>query len=182
MLLNQEQIKNIREKKLTVVKNFTSFGGEHEPDIFDFNKLAHHLHCYHNSTTMWRDLEDPLYVPQRHYMLSEGFSVRGLEIREYFIPYISFLDSLFKHTPHQKCSDMFMHVSFTSYVGPAHHDNEDVFITALYGRTNIQTLPDKIDHVLEQGDMIYIPTYQEHKGFSVTPRIIMSMGMYNSCI
>jgi len=181
MLLNQQQIKDIKERKVTYVKNFISFGGEHEPKVFDFNVLADHLHTYDNTSTMWRNVPEDLYAPQTNYILYENFSVRGLENREFFYPYVSFLDSIFKQTPNQKPTDCFMHIAFNSYAGPAHYDNEDVFITGLYGRTVIQTLPDKTDYILETGDMIFLPVYQKHKGISLTPRIVMSMGMYNPC-
>tara|TARA_R100000306_G_C4339415_1_gene124423 strand:+ start:352 stop:879 length:528 start_codon:yes stop_codon:yes gene_type:complete len=174
MRLDKDQIQSIRDRKLTYVKNFTVFDPK-----FDLNYLGEFIHRYGNVSTMWRQQPEDPYQPQPSYQLNENFTVRKLEDRSHFHPYLLFLDNLFRQPNAYQPTNCYMHVSFSSLSGPPHYDTEDVFIIGMHGTTIIQTLPEKENFFIEEGDLIFLPIYKEHKGIPLTPRIVMSVGMYN---
>jgi hypothetical protein len=174
MLLDKDEVQSIKDKKLTYVKNFTTF----EPK-FDLNFLGEFINRYGNESTMWRNLPTDRYQPQANYQLNENFTLRQLQDRSYFHPYLHFLDNLFKQPNAYKHTDCYAHISFSSLSGPPHYDPEDVFIIGMYGNTIIQSLPEKENFFINEGDLIYIPKYKEHRGIALSPRIVMSVGIYN---
>lgn len=174
MRLDKDQIQSIKDRKLTYVKNFTVF----DPP-FDLNYLGEFIHRYGDVSTMWRNNPRDRYQPQTAYQLNENFTLRNLEDRSYFYPYIHFLNNLFLLPTAHKPTNCYTHISFSSLSGPPHMDAEDVFIIGMHGTTIIQTLPEKENFFIEVGDLIYLPIFKEHKGIPLTPRIVMSVGMYN---
>ena len=174
MRLDKDQIQSIKDRKLTYVKNFTVFDPK-----FDLNYLGEFIHRYGNVSTMWRNVPDDAYQPQLSYQLNENFTLRNLEDRSYFQPYIHFLNNIFLLPTASQPTNCYAHISFSSLSGLPHYDTEDVFIIGMYGTTIIQTLPEKENFFIEEGDLIFIPIFKEHKGIPLTPRIVMSVGMYN---
>ena len=76
-----------------------------------------------------------------------------------------------------KKSDLFLFFSLTSgNKSITHRDNYDVFIISLYGKT-IYTIEEK-EFFLEKGDLLCIKKNQLHKAMGLTPRIILSYGIY----
>jgi quercetin dioxygenase-like cupin family protein len=76
-----------------------------------------------------------------------------------------------------KKSDLFLFFSFTSgNKSITHRDEYDVFILGLYGKTVYKV--EEEEFILEKGDLLSIKKNQLHKAIGLTPRIILSYGIY----
>ena len=53
----------------------------------------------------------------------------------------------------------------------------------LHGKTMYQIYGEnKIDYIINKGDLIFIPKGNKHRSIALSPRIIASIGFYGSCL
>lgn len=166
--LNQQNLNSIKNKKVTLVKNFVSFDKNYDFNfILDFlEKSDFNISCKETGN-----------------FFKSNFQVQKIENN--FPNFIFLLDFIkkslnYKSTPEDGVDFFF---SFKSNSGLSHRDREDVFIISLYGKTIYKILDDtnKI-FLLEKGDMLHIPKNILHKVISVSERIVVSIGFFGEQI
>lgn len=59
----------------------------------------------------------------------------------------------------------------------SHFDDEDVYIIGVYGKTFYKVGKD--EYIVEPGDLLKIPANTVHTAIGLTPRIIISYGVFN---
>jgi len=59
-----------------------------------------------------------------------------------------------------------------------HKDEYDVYILSCYGRTLYKVGYKEV--ILEKGDLLHIPKNTIHTAIGLDPRIILSLGIYDS--
>ena len=65
-----------------------------------------------------------------------------------------------------------------SIEGISHVDMEDVFLIGLHGQTMYQDLFTGKNYIIEKGDLLFFPKQNPHRAISLTPRIILSVGVF----
>jgi len=165
MLLNKDQIKSIKENKVTFVKNFTAL-----QRTYDFNLISNLLE------------ENNLQVMSKsnYGNLKDVFQISGVvNLLKEFDMFFNFFIKTFKYENDQRNNvDLFL--SFISQIGLSHIDIEDVFIIGLNGNMIYKVFTDKvIDYNISKGDLIFIPKGVKHKVIGLSPRISMSVGFFS---
>jgi mannose-6-phosphate isomerase-like protein (cupin superfamily) len=167
MLLKENQINSIKDKKITSVKNFIN-----NTKIYDFNLLSNLLEENKVESIITGD-------SKMGRILESIFQIKGIKLlfNEFNIVF-DFLLKTFRY-PYHPHDDVDLFFSFVTQIGPPHIDEEDVFIIGLKG-TTIYRIYDKeiTDHTIEEGDLIFIPRGLKHKVIGMTPRIIASIGYH----
>jgi len=83
-----------------------------------------------------------------------------------------------KYNRHKIKSDM--HIFFSMSSGGksiSHFDNYDVYIIGLHGKTLYRN--NKEEHLVEEGDLLYVKKGEEHRAIGITPRIVASYAFYD---
>ena len=168
MLIKAQDLKDIQENKVTLVKNFASLTRE-----YDFNLLSNLMEeneCIISQKSNVGNLKDVFQIHKISNCLKE------------FKTFFDFLTKLFKYERDLR-DEVDLFFSLVSQVGNSHVDIEDVFIIGLKGKIiyRVFDFEDK-DYSIEQGDMIFIPKGIKHKVIGINPRIIASIGFYGKRI
>jgi|TARA_R110002167_G_scaffold126679_1_gene307672 cupin superfamily acireductone dioxygenase involved in methionine salvage len=168
MLIKAQDLKDIQENKVTLVKNFASLTRE-----YDFNLLSNLMEeneCIISQKSNVGNLKDVFQIHKISNCLKE------------FKTFFDFLTKLFKYERDLR-DEVDLFFSLVSQVGNSHVDIEDVFIIGLKGKViyRVFDFEDK-DYSIEQGDMIFIPKGIKHKVIGINPRIIASIGFYGKRI
>jgi mannose-6-phosphate isomerase-like protein (cupin superfamily) len=186
MRLSASDIKNIKNRKTTFVKNFTTMfktgnsGESVEYDIqtasevskeekdYDFNFISKIVdEC---ARIVWLRGGDGGFA--------SIWQVKHVQSHEpFFFTLFDFFRKTFNY-PVEERDGVDLIFSFTSMGGDAHTDVEDVFLIGLLGKTVYREYKTGEDYQVEKGDLLYIPKGNKHKAISVTPRIIASIGFY----
>ena len=164
MLIKAQDLKDIQENKVTLVKNFASLTRE-----YDFNLINNLME------------ENNLSISQKSNVgnLKDVFQIHKVSnILEEFKIFFDFLTKLFKYERDLK-DEVDLFFSLVSQVGNSHVDTEDVFIIGLKGKIIYRVFDfENKDYSIEKGDMIFIPKGIKHKAIGINPRIIVSIGFY----
>ena len=164
MLIKAQDLKDIQENKVTLVKNFASLTRE-----YDFNLINNLME------------ENNLSISQKSNVgnLKDVFQIHKVSnILEEFKIFFDFLTKLFKYERDLK-DEVDLFFSLVSQVGNSHVDTEDVFIIGLKGKIIYRVFDfENKDYSIEKGDMIFIPKNIKHKAIGINPRIIVSIGFY----
>jgi ribosomal protein L16 Arg81 hydroxylase len=149
---------------ITLKKKFFNFVKE-----FDFNSLINLLDT--------NDIESTFACANVHnnYVLESPFKILNAQKDKYFNDLFIYLNKEF-NTKNLK-SDIYLFFSFTSGgKGLAHSDVEDVHIVGLHGKT--MYIVENKEHLVEKGDLLIIPKGVAHRAIGLSPRIILSFGIY----
>jgi mannose-6-phosphate isomerase-like protein (cupin superfamily) len=181
MRLNSDNIKSIKNKETTFIKNFTPIFkiGKSEDIVptsqvsteegeYDFNFIAKHVD----------ECSSVAFTKQPEKAFNSVWQVRNVHSHEpFFFTFFDFFQKTFKYTPEIRDGvDLFL--SFVTGIGDAHIDVEDVFLIGLLGKTIYRDYKTHKDYQIEKGDLLYVPRGNKHKAISLTPRIIASVGFY----
>lgn len=178
MLILPNEVKNIKENKVTLVKNFITLETKH-----DFNFISKLLE------------ENDIDVDPRTTLghLRDVFQIRSVSFssKELFHAF-SFLQKMFLYKL-DSGDEVDLFFSFVSQVGHAHVDQEEIYILGLHGTTIYRIYEsEKIsstlaanstfskDYKIKEGDLLFIPKNHKHKVIGLTPRIIASIAFNNS--
>ena len=166
MLIKAQDLKDIQENKVTLVKNFINLERN-----YDFNLISNLMEENSFSIsqkTSFGDLKDVFQIHKISNCLKE------------FKTFFDFLTKLFKYERDLR-DEVDLFFSLVSQVGNSHVDIEDVFIIGLKGKViyRVFDFEDK-DYSIEQGDMIFIPKGIKHKVIGINPRIVASIGFYGN--
>ena len=162
MLLNNKNIKRIKSKKVTYIKKFTQ-----NLNNYNFDKLVSLIDDY-----------SLMVLNKSNVSNFDGtWQVRDVhKVNNYFFVFADFFYKIFKYTPDTSDGvDLFF--SFVTNTGGSHVDIEDVFLIGMHGKTIYRITDTNKDYILEHGDMLYIPKGITHKAISLSPRIVMSVGL-----
>jgi hypothetical protein len=147
----------------TLIKNFCSFKEE-----IDFNFVSNLLDRNNLSSKISSNWLE-------NFILESVFKIENVENDVFFKDMYQLLNNNFNKE--NKKSDLFLFFSFTSgNKSITHRDEYDVFILGLYGKTIYKV--DNEEFILERGDLLSIKKNQLHKAIGLTPRIILSYGIY----
>tara|TARA_R100001086_G_scaffold73916_2_gene35625 strand:- start:3346 stop:3891 length:546 start_codon:yes stop_codon:yes gene_type:complete len=180
MRLNSNDVKSIKNKKTTFVKNFTPiFKIGKSEDILPTSQISKEESSYDFNfiSKMVDECSSSVWTKK-----DEGFSsiwqVRHIHSHDpFFFTLFDFFKKTFTYPPEVRDgADLFL--SFVTGVGDAHVDAEDVFLIGLLGKTLYRDYHTGNDYIIEKGDLLYIPRGNKHKAISLTPRIIASIGFY----
>lgn len=136
---------------------------------FDFNELAKMVDnsnftsefCSHNV--------------HQSFILEYPMKISNVESYPFFCDFFKFFNE--NNNENKKRSNIVLFFSFTAGgKGLAHKDEEDVTILGLYGKT-LYIVEDN-HYIVEKGDVIYIPSGVVHRAIGLSPRIVMSFGVY----
>lgn len=173
MRLNADQVKSIKEKKVTYVPNFVP-----KDKRYDFNFFTELIEMYDIGINC---KVNEAITPKE--FLRGTYQIQEMQYKDTNAHvYLDFLRNLFKYPVHEYDGvDLFF--SFASCTGRAHDDPEDVFIISLYGKTIYRvfqhpTIDTDSDYILNPGDLIHIPKGKPHKALSVGGRLIYSVGFF----
>lgn len=163
MILNTKNIKKIRNKEITFIKNFTAFSEE-----IDFNYISRIL----------EENELPNTILGSIARLDKTiWQIKNVHLIEDFFTYFNFFKKTFNYANNERDgTDLFL--SFSSSLGTVHFDEEDVHLIGLLGKTLYRIYPEKKEYILYKGDYLFIPHFTKHRAISLTPRVIMSSGYY----
>ena len=168
MLIKAQDLKDIQENKVTLVKNFASLTRE-----YDFNLLSNLMEeneCIISQKSNVGNLKDVFQIHKISNCLKE------------FKTFFDFLTKLFKYERDLR-DEVDLFFSLVSQVGNSHVDIEDVFIIGLKGKIIYKVFDfENKNYSIEQGDMIFIPKGIKHKVIGINPRIIASIGFYGKRI
>ena len=164
MLIKAQDIKDIQENKVTLVKNFASLTRE-----YDFNLLSNLME------------ENECRISQKSNIgnLKDVFQIHSISnTLEEFKIFFDFLSKLLKYERDSR-DEVDLFFSLVSQAGITHVDIEDVFIIGLKGTTIYRVFDsENKDYCIEKGDMIFIPKSIKHKVISLNPRIVASAGFF----
>ena len=167
ILLNEKDIKYIKQNKITYVKNSITLKRE-----FDFNLIS--------KLVEENNLKSFYKIPKGDCPILECiFQIYSVSKCLIELDYLfDFLKKIFKYDYNER-DEIDLFFSFISKVGEPHVDEEDVYIIGLMGTTVYRTYGDESkDYTIEKGDLIFIPKGIKHKVIGITPRIIASIGFY----
>jgi len=164
MLINKDEFSLIKENKVCLIKNFVSL--ENEYDFNFISKLIEENNLIVGSKSTIGNLRDILQIYKVSNCLKQ------------FKTFFDFLRKMFKYSFDER-DEVDLFLSFTSQVGNAHVDTEDVFILGLKGNSiyRVYDIKNK-DYQINKGDLIFIPRGIKHKVISLTPRINASIGFH----
>jgi hypothetical protein len=110
-----------------------------------------------------------------NYVLESVFQIKNIHNDIYFTEIFNFLNNKFNKNNYKTDLDLFF--SFVSgNKSITHRDNYDVFIIGLYGKTLYKV--ENEEFFVEKGDLLSIKKNELHKAIGLTPRIILSYGIY----
>jgi hypothetical protein len=109
------------------------------------------------------------------FILDSVFQIKNVESDSSFVEIYNVLNN--KFNKENKKSDLDLFFSFVSgNKSITHRDNYDVFIIGLYGKTLYKV--ENEEFFVEKGDLLSIKKNELHKAIGLTPRIILSYGIY----
>ena len=164
MFLDSKSVENIKQKKITYIKNFTSI-----QETYDFNKISYLVDSYSLNV---------IFLPGQINHFNCIWQLKEIDkIDNQFFILIDFFYKIFKYDSNVKNRvDLFF--SFVTNTGGSHIDEEDVFLIGLHGKTIYRIIETNEDYCLEKGDLLHIPKGIRHKSISLTPRSIASVGFF----
>ena len=110
-----------------------------------------------------------------NFILESVFQIKKIENDVFFKELYNQLNS--KFNKENKQSDLDLFFSFVSgNKSITHRDDYDVFIIGLYGKTLYKI--ENEEFYVEKGDLLLIKKNELHKAIGLTPRIILSYGIY----
>ena len=147
----------------TLIKNFCSFK---EPIDFNFlSKLLDNNNLESHISSNWLN----------SYVFESVFKINNVEKETFFKEIFNLLNE--KYNQENKKSDLYIFFSMVSGTKSiTHKDNYDVIIIGLYGTTIYRV--ENEHFTVEPGDLLRIPKNVIHKAIGLTPRIILSYGIY----
>ena len=146
-----------------LTKKFCSF-----KETIDFNFISNLLNRNNMSSRISSNWIES-------FILDSVFKIENVENDYFFNEIYNLLKS--KFNKENKKSDLFLFFSFTSgNKSITHRDDYDVFLLGLYGKTIY--IVENEEFCLEQGDLLSIKKNELHKAIGLTPRIILSYGIY----
>jgi hypothetical protein len=146
-----------------LIKNFCSFR-----ETIDFNFLSNLLDRNNFETKFSNNWLN-------NYIFESIFKIQNVETDNFFKEIFNYLN--INYNKENKKSDLFLFFSLTSgNKSITHWDEHDVFIIGLYGKTIY--IVENQEFCLEQGDLLLIKKNEVHKAIGLTPRIILSYGIY----
>jgi len=147
----------------TLIKNFCSFK---EPIDFNFlSKLLDNNNFESYISSNWLN----------SYVFESVFKISNVEKETFFKEIFNLLNE--KYNQENKKSDLYIFFSMVSGTKSiTHKDNYDVIIIGLYGTTIYRV--ENEHFTVEPGDLLRIPKNVIHKAIGLTPRIILSYGIY----
>lgn len=147
----------------TLIKNFCSFK---EPIDFNFlSKLLDNNNLESHISSNWLN----------SYVFESVFKISNVEKETFFKEIFNLLNE--KYNQENKKSDLYIFFSMVSGTKSiTHKDNYDVIIIGLYGTTIYRV--ENEHFTVEPGDLLRIPKNVIHKAIGLTPRIILSYGIY----
>jgi len=137
---------------------------------FDFNELANFVDR--------NGFESEFTSPNIHkdFILEYPIKIKKIQSDSYFNELYFLLNQEYNKKNYE--ADFFLFFSFTGGgKSLAHKDLENVIIIGLYGKT-IYIVENK-EYLIEKGDLISIPKGIVHRAIGLSPRIILSFGIYN---
>ena len=109
------------------------------------------------------------------FILESVFQIKEVENDIFFKELYNELNN--KFNKENKKSDLDLFFSFASgNKSITHRDDYDVFIIGLYGKTLYKI--ENEEFYVEKGDLLLIKKNELHKAIGLTPRIILSYGIY----
>jgi hypothetical protein len=109
------------------------------------------------------------------FILDSVFQIKNVENDSSFVELYNVLNN--KFNKENKKSDLDLFFSFVSgNKSITHRDDYDVFIIGLYGKTLYKV--ENQEFYVEKGDLLSIKKNELHKAIGLTPRIILSYGIY----
>jgi hypothetical protein len=109
------------------------------------------------------------------FILDSVFQIKNVESDSSFVELYNVLNN--KFNKENKKSDLDLFFSFVSgNKSITHRDDYDVFIIGLYGKTLYKVENEEFS--VEKGDLLSIKKNELHKAIGLTPRIILSYGIY----
>lgn len=137
---------------------------------FDFNELANLADRNGLQSEFTSDNVNQKYV------LESPIKIRGVETDIFFNQLYIYLNK--RYNEKKIKSNIFLFFSFTGGgKSLSHRDDEDVVIIGLYGKT--MYIIEGKEYLIEKGDLIMIPKGTIHRAIGLSPRIILSFGVYN---
>lgn len=155
--MNDINYKNIFKKK------FFSF-----KEVIDFNFLSSLLNRNNFGSSISSNVTN-------NYIFDSCFRITNVENDFFFKEIFNLLNNEYNKT--NKKADLHIYFSLVSGgTSITHRDGGDVVIISLYGTTIYKLENDYF--TLEPGDFLFIEKNKLHKAIGVTPRIILSYGIY----
>tara|TARA_R100000149_G_C5856105_1_gene123353 strand:+ start:49 stop:567 length:519 start_codon:yes stop_codon:yes gene_type:complete len=172
MIIQGPELESIKNRKITFVKNFIQLKTN-----YDFNYISKLLEENDTLQSWYRPAKSGGPVLEKNFHIER---VGDLSLELYSI--FNYFKKIIKYSDHFKDNvDLFF--SFVPSVGNTHDDEEDVYIVGLHGKTMYQIYGEnKIDYIINKGDLIFIPKGNKHRSIALSPRIIASIGFYGSCL
>ena len=136
---------------------------------FDFNELAN----FKDQNNLESEFSTTLIHPK--YVLESPIKIINVNNDIFFKNIFDFLNK--EYNPKKLNSNLMLFFSFTGGgKGMPHKDMEDVIVIGLYGKV-MYISEDKI-FLLEENDLIIIPSGVTHRAIGLTPRITLSFGTH----
>ena len=136
----------------------------------DFNKLTEILSVDNYSSVISSN-----YL--NNYILQTIFKITNVHTNDFFTDIINKICS-YKKVPIKSKIDAFLFVSFTQGTNSIiHRDAYDVFLYGLFGETLYVIEKEKYN--LAEGDLLHIKKNKTHQALGISPRIVLSIGLYN---
>jgi len=111
------------------------------------------------------------------YVLDSVFQIKDIQDEPFFNQVYNQMNHMFNKKNQRTTLDLFF-----SYMrgarGDAHSDQEAVHIMAAYGKT-LYCIDNK-EIILERGDRLFINKGVKHRAIGLSPRIILSFGVYDA--
>jgi mannose-6-phosphate isomerase-like protein (cupin superfamily) len=112
----------------------------------------------------------------QNYIFESTFVINKLNNDVFFKDIYLNLNNIYNKNNYR--SDLDMYFSLVSgNKSITHRENYDVYILGLLGKT-IYKVEDE-EFMVEKNDLLFIPKNALHKAIGITPRIILSYGIYN---
>ena len=109
------------------------------------------------------------------FVLKSVFKINNIQNNNDFKPFYDYCEENFNKN--KKKSNLIMFFSLKSGGSSiTHKDKEDVYIVGVKGKTWYKV--NNKEYMVEKGDLLKIPAKTIHTGIGLTPRIILSYGVY----
>ena len=149
---------------MSLIKNFINF----EKD-FDFNYL---------STILNRNSLKSLYQNTFNLEKVLNHTVKIVDVQKDFYFHDLYEMFNFKYNTKKVKNNFTLFASFSfGCATEPHTDLEDVYILGLFGKT-FYVLEDN-EYIVEKGDLLKIEALKNHYAVSLSPRIVLSYGIWN---